>query len=186
MSELDVIRLTMAIGVLLLMATSAAFGMLWQRQKNLQIAWQATMDASRPTSVPIKARSVAMPPAQYTRNQPLQNAQSRPPVAASTTEERLEQQQPQTLITTAANREQVLSESAGARVAEERFDEVAQAHVNAPLGGARLTPAAMPTEEDRLRALLSGRSGRVESYARGDLSRSDLSRGGYGREPRLY
>jgi|GEM_PF-3189089 len=41
MSEFDVIRLLIAVGVLLMMAASAGFALLWQRQQHLSLALQA-------------------------------------------------------------------------------------------------------------------------------------------------
>lgn len=48
MSEFDVIRLLIAMGVLLLMAASAGFALLWQRQQQLSLALQAAQ-AAQPT-----------------------------------------------------------------------------------------------------------------------------------------
>ena len=45
MSEFDVIRLLIAMGVLLLMAASAGFALLWQRQQQLSLALQAAQGA---------------------------------------------------------------------------------------------------------------------------------------------
>ena len=45
MSEFDVIRLLIAMGVLLLMAASAGFALLWQRQQQLSFALQAAQGA---------------------------------------------------------------------------------------------------------------------------------------------
>lgn len=46
MSEFDVIRLLIAMGVLLLMAASAGFALLWQRQQQLSLALQAAQGAA--------------------------------------------------------------------------------------------------------------------------------------------
>ena len=171
MSELDVIRLMMAIGVLLLMAASAAFGMLWQRQQNLVAALRPALGpldtpaaaAGNPAGLAANVRVTA--PLEADRI-PVARADSREPAP-----------------TTEAARYQAMLESARARVAAERANPAqsgyAAVHVGAVLGSTRPAapqPAGMASEEDRLRALLAGRAGRQEG----------TMRGGSGREPRLW
>lgn len=66
MSEFDVIRLLIAMGVLLLMAASAGFALLWQRQQQLTLALQTTQglqnkSALQPQTVPIDEPATASP-----------------------------------------------------------------------------------------------------------------------------
>ena len=66
MSEFDVIRLLIAMGVLLLMAASAGFALLWQRQQQLTFALQTTQglqkkSALQPETVPVHEPATASP-----------------------------------------------------------------------------------------------------------------------------
>lgn len=190
MSELDVIRLMIAIGVLLLMATSAGFGILWQRQQNLVAALQTAFGTPAETVAHKESRSID--PAAL-RNPALQAVVNQNAAAhALAADAALESRPAQTTFATEAARYQALLENARSRAATdpsiERSGDRARTHVNAPLGSApaggvqtgitrgMVATAGMPSEEDRLRALLSGRGGRMETS----------SRNGFGREPRLY
>lgn len=188
MSELDVIRLMAAIGVLLLMAASAGFGILWQRQQNLVAALQTALGVPAEAAAHNENRSAGAsafrnPAFQATVNQNV-------PAHALTADVAQESRPAQTTFATEAARYQALLENARSRAAAdhsvERSGERARMQVNAPLGsapaggapagGMRGMAAGMQSEEDRLRTLLSGRGGRTESS----------SRNGFGREPRLY
>ncbi len=83
MSEFDVIRLLIAMGVLLLMAASAGFALLWQRQQQLSLALQAAQgvqptpgllnkSAHQPAAVQFDQSGIASPTASISFGSTLQ------------------------------------------------------------------------------------------------------------------
>jgi hypothetical protein len=142
MSEFDVIRLLIAIGVLLLMAASAGFALLWQRQQQLSLALQAAQGA-QPTP-DLLNKSVRQPEA----------AQFDQPALAS----------PMASISFGSTLAQTSAERGITTVA-------------APLGagpgiskGGNSSGQPKVREEDRLRAMLAGRTA-IRSNAASPQSR---------------
>ncbi len=122
MSEFDVIRLLMVVGVLLLMAASAGFALLWQRQQQLSLALQAAQD-----------NRMTLDLTSNTARQPEAVQVDQPELGSPAASTRFGS----TLQQTSAER--------------------GMTSVVAPLGAAQ-SGHSKSSEEDRLRALLAGRT----------------------------
>ncbi len=122
MSEFDVIRLLIAMGVLLLMAASAGFALLWQRQQQLTLALQTTLGLQ--TTQGLQKKSALQP-----ETVPVDE-----PATAS----------PKTAIKFSSTLQQTSAERG-------------ITSVTAPLGAAK-GGYSQGREEDRLRAMLAGRT----------------------------
>jgi hypothetical protein len=198
MSEPDVIRLMMAIGVLVLMAVSAGFGILWQRQQNLVTALQGVTGARgfqgqiEPPEIADAASAADAQQPLHGIGQPFQTRNSISPTPPFHNGPVAMPAQPSAAFATEAARYQSMIEDArsGATTARDgagkKMDRLS---ISAPFGasrnnvspGATRTAAAslstgMLSEEDRLRALLAGKGGRGVTPGRGIP----------GREPRLF
>lgn len=184
MNELDVIRLMMAIGVLLLMAASAALGMLWQRQQNLVATLQAALGtqqlplhvAGNPAGMNLANMSNRAEPVTAPCLNEAHSLESR------FTDERISLRGRVSAPSqaTESGRQQTVSgfmrSTAGS--ANTRTGTGGM-NIDAPFGTRQpAQPVAAPmSEEERLRALLAGKS-----VAGG----GGLSRNGSAREPRLW
>lgn len=189
MNELDVIRLMMAIGVLLLMAASAALGMLWQRQQNLVATLQAALGTQQ-LPLHVAGNTAGMNLASMTNTAApatapcLNEARS---LESGFTDERISLRGHASAPSQAieSGRQQTVSgfmrSTAGSGDIRTGTGGM---NIDAPFGARQpAQPAAAPmSEEERLRALLAGKSVAGKSVTGG----SGLSRNGSAREPRLW
>lgn len=135
MSEFDVIRLLIAMGVLLLMAASAGFALLWQRQQQLSLALQAAQGAAA------------------------QGAQPTPELLNKTV------QQPEAALSDQLGLAVPTASVSFGSTLQQTFAERGVVDVVAPLGAGPGTPKGGDSsgqskgrEEDRLRAMLASRT----------------------------